>query len=431
MELKINSKFLYYLRPESAIGYALAFFFLLLCIAPIKIINTLDWTSVMYMLSGILFFLLGTQLIRPGKRKKTDLVISIKACYIHRIYRVTFILGSLGVLLRCIDLLVFRGISLANTVMDNFDAAEEGGGNFFSIFSAFFIFFAYIPFTIDMLFPQLHGRIRKLISILLILSTAVTTIFFGSRFAIMTPLLYGVIILFYSKRIKFSLKWFCGGIFTFLVILNLIGSLFLNRLSEMGMTGARSVVSEHGGYSDKVPATPEFVQLLNDSESTFYYPYLFAYSHICQYFTHAVFEFPVVKGYIDQTDKYFYGGATFGVFYKLIAKLAGLSQSDVRQYNARPGIWSTFFFCWYLDFRWWGVFLMTLLGILFKFVWNKVYSKGNIFCLPLYVFCFIILLFILQLNFIAGSGTYALFSFTLLPWLCKIKYSYYLVDKTV
>ena len=169
MELKINSKFLYYLRPESAIGYALAFFFLLLCIAPIKIINTLDWTSVMYML--------GTQLIRPGKRKKTDLVISIKACYIHRIYRVTFILGSLGVLLRCIDLLVFRGISLANTVMDNFDAAEEGGGNFFSIFSAFFIFFAYIPFTIDMLFPQLHGRIRKLISILLILSTAVTSYF--------------------------------------------------------------------------------------------------------------------------------------------------------------------------------------------------------------------------------------------------------------
>lgn len=109
------------------------------------------------------------------------------------------------------------------------------------------------------------------------------------------------------------------------MILNLIGSLFLNRLSEMGMTGAMSVVSEHGGYSDKVPATPEFVQLLNDSESTFYYPYLFAYSHICQYFTHAVFEFPVVKGYIDQTDKYFYGGATFGVFYKLIAKLAGLS----------------------------------------------------------------------------------------------------------
>ena len=90
--------------------------------------------------------------------------------------------------------------------MDNFDAAEEGGGNFFSIFSAFFIFFAYIPFSIDMLFPQLHGRIRKLISILLILSTAVTTIFFGSRFAIMTPLLYGVIILFYSKRIKFSFK---------------------------------------------------------------------------------------------------------------------------------------------------------------------------------------------------------------------------------
>ena len=149
MELKINSKFLYYLRPESAIGYALAFFFLLLCIAPIKVINTLDRASVMYMLSGILFFLLGTQLIRPRKRKKTDLVISIKACYIHRIYRVTFILGSLGVLLRCIDLLVFRGISLANTVMDNFDAAEEGGGNFFSIFSAFFIFFenTHIPLS--------------------------------------------------------------------------------------------------------------------------------------------------------------------------------------------------------------------------------------------------------------------------------------------
>ncbi len=54
---------------------------------------------------------------------------------------------------------------------------------------------------------------------------------------------------------------------------------------------------------------------------------------------------------------------------------------------------------------------MTLLGILFKFVWNKVYSKGNIFCLPLYVFCLIILLFILQLNFIAEVELMPFFSF--------------------
>ncbi len=219
--------------------------------------------------------------------------------------------------MRCIDLLVFRGISLANTVMDNFDAAEEGEEISFQYSLPFFIFFAYIPFSIDMLFPSIAWSDKETYFYLTDIKYSCYYDFF--RFEVCyydSTIVWSYHLILFKENKIFLLKWFCGGIFTFFSDTEfLIGSLFLNRLSEMGMTGAMSVVSEHGGYSDKVPATPEFVQLLNDSESTFYYPYLFAYSHICQYFTHAVFEFPVVKGYIDQTDKYFYGGGLHLVYF--------------------------------------------------------------------------------------------------------------------
>ena len=87
-----------------------------------------------------------------------------------------------------------------------------------------------------------------------------------------------------------------------------------------------------------------------------------------------------------------------------------------------PAFGQLFFFNWYLDFGWLGIFFMFGFGVYCKYIWSKVYIKGNIFYLPLVIFLYIILLFILNLNMIAGAGTYALFAFIIFPRLCKIKY---------
>lgn len=84
-----------------------------------------------------------------------------------------------------------------------------------------------------------------------------------------------------------------------------------------------------------------------------------------------------------------------------------------------PGIWSTFFFLWYLDFGWMGIVFMFIFGYFAKKVWANVYYLHNILYLPLLCFLSIVLLLILQLNYIAGSGTYALFSFVTLPLIFK------------
>ena len=424
--LKINSTFLYYLRPEKAMLIALLFFFFLLLIAPIRIINTLNLTSAVYLVISLLSFILGTKLIKSNKYKKVVLSINIEKSRVIRVYNVACVLGLIGVGFKYIDLLFVRGMSFSNTTMDNFDLAVEGGGNILSIISAFLIFFAYVPFTLDLVFEGLHKKKIKVLTFLLILSTAIVSLLTGSRNAIMIPLLYGVIVFLYSKQINLSFKWCIVLILGAFVALNIIGLLFIKRLDEMNLTGAMAVVSKTGGYSDKVPANQNFIRLLENNEGKFYYPSLFAYSNVCQYFTHSVFEFPVVKDYIDNKDIYLYGRSTFAVYFKLIDKLLGGDISDDEEYNARPGIWSTFFYNWYLDFGWYGIFGIFWLGFFCKYIWSKVYVKGNVFYLPLVIFLFIIVLFILQINMIAGSGAYALFSFLLLPRLCKLKYFRYL-----
>lgn len=66
----------------------------------------------------------------------------------------------------------------------------------------------------------------------------------------------------------------------------------------------------------------------------------------------------------------------------------------------------------------WGLFLCLFSDISLK-VWANVYYLHNILYLPLLCFLSIVLLLILQLNYIAGSGTYALFSFVTLPLIFK------------
>ncbi|RGV34356.1 oligosaccharide repeat unit polymerase [Butyricimonas virosa] len=419
--LEINTSFLYYINPERAVITAIFFFLLLLIIAPIHIINTLDVASLAYLILALSSFLLGTKLIRRNRIRNKVLNVIIEKDRILKIYRISTFLGILGVGFRYIDLLFVRGMSFFYSTLENFDSAIEGSGNLLSICSAFLIYFAFIPFTLDMIFRNLHTKKIKVLSLILMLSTALITLLTGSRNALMIPLLYGMIVFLYSKRRKFSLRLVVISAFVGLIVLNVIGSLFLKRLDDMKFDRA-SVMSEFEGYSNKVPANQNFVNFMQANEEKCCYTTLFAYLHVSQYFTHALFEFPIVKKHIDAENIHLYGKSTFGVFYRLFEKLFGLEHVDNVKYNARPGIWSTFFFNWYLDFGWLGIFFMFGFGVYCQYIWSKVYIKGNIFYLPLVIFLYIILLFILNLNMIAGAGTYALFAFIIFPRLCKIKY---------
>lgn len=423
MEITFNTKFLYKLRPERMVLIAILMLLVMLILAPIQINNTLDFSSVVYIVSSLLAFLLGTKMIRT-RAKRQQLTIQVNIPKLTKIYNLTFWLGFIGVVFRYYDLFFFRGLSLASTTLENMEMATEESGNIFSIVASLLIFNAYIPLTIDLVCDKLNTRKRKILTLLVFFSLMINALLSGSRFAIITPLVYWFILLLYAwqnqnpmvgkecghrtiysigcrifDRGSFhtSVKWAgcdCG-----------YGGFFRNRRLFRQSSGNSILSTTIIGKRRWV-----VLRLLI---------YLFKYYSIrntCH------FEFPVVKKFIDQKNDHYYGTATFSVITKFILKIFNSPYNILEQiykHNARPGIWSTFFFLWYLDFGWMGIVFMFIFGYFAKKVWANVYYLHNILYLPLLCFLSIVLLLILQLNYIAGSGTYALFSFVTLPLIFK------------
>lgn len=432
-KVTLDIGFIYNLRPERIVLIALLILLGLLILAPIKINNTLDTSSVLYIIFSLFFFLLGTKLVR-NKRIKSQIEIKVDRSKINRIYKSTFYLGLVGVLFRYYDLFAYRGVSMASSTIDNMDLMADAGGNIFSIIASLLIFNAYIPPMIDIICKKLHSLKWKVLSSVTFFALMINGLISGSRFAIIIPVGYYLLLLLCAGKLRLNLSFrnVVSWLVIFISMIYVVGALFLRRVSDQNITAFMTIASATGGYSDKVPATESFQRFLMNSEDKWYYVYLFAYSNITQYGTHAIFEFPIVKKYIDQQGDYFYGKATFAVITKFIHKIIGSSyniQEDINDHNARIGIWSTFFFLWYLDFGWLGIFCMFFLGYFAKKVWSHVYYQHNILYLPLLCIFSIILLLIFQLNYISGSGTYALTTFTLLTVCFKSPFSTVLIDK--
>lgn len=392
--------FIYNLRPERVILIALIALFGFLLLAPVNIRNTLDVSSVLYIVLSLLFFWLGTKMIRT-KRLNTQIEIKVDRSKIERIYNITFWLGLIGVLFRYYDLFVYRGVSLSTSTIDNMELMAGESGNIFSIVASLLIFYAYIPPLIDAICDDLHSVKWKILSLAVFIALMINGLLCGSRFAIVIPILYYLLLLLCTGKLKFRFSFRNMIIWLVIIVVvgYIVGHLFLRRLSDMNVPAITVLASETGGYSDKVPATDSFQRLLIDSSDKWYFVYLFAYSNIMQYGAHAIFEFPVVKQYVDQRGDYFYGTATFSVITKFFTKLLGSSydiQGEINSHNARRGIWSTFFFLWYLDFGWFGVILMFVFGYCAKKVWSQVYYRHNLLYLPLLCLLSIILLLIFQ-----------------------------------
>lgn len=423
IDVTLNLKFLYKLRPERSLLIALIFSGAMFLIAPVTFRNTLTFPSVSYLVLCILAFFLGTALIK-SRKPRSNVTITLSRRRLQRIYDIFLLVGIIGIVFRYIDLFFVRGLSVSYTTIENVELAGETSGNIFSVLASMTSYFIYVPFTLNMVCKGLHRRRENIFSGIVILFLAINFFISGSRFAAVFPLMYIVIILLYARkiRIKFSFKTVLIGAVALVGFVYIVSAPFLRRLEDMNIPA--QAVLDASGYSHKVPASESFQKILRQNEGRWTYPFLFAYANATQYATHALLEFPEVMEYVDEKGDHFYGSATFYVVVKFFTKITGSSydvMQDIMRHNARNGIWSTFFFMWYLDFGWFGIIMMFLFGYLAKKAWALIFYRCNILYIPLLSFLTIALYLILQLNYLAGSGTYALFVFLVLPWFFKVR----------
>lgn len=401
---------------------AILFWIACLLFSPITPIGGISISAFVYLFLCLLFFWIGT--IRIKKKKKVNTNIVINAALLERIYKYTFILGGIGSAFKYYDMVFLRD---ATFLLSDDASLEIGeGGSVFSVISGMLIFFTYIPITIDAICPRLHKFPIKFLSYFIFFATGLSAATSGSRFAIILPIVYFLLLMMYTRKfsLKFSKRNISIVVAIILIIGYIIGGLYLARIELMGADSSDYIFNA-GGYTRKVPISRSFSQFVVSQKETLGglpFVYLFAYSNIVQYETHGVFEFPGVMENIDRKGDFFYGQATFWVYAKLIYKVVGSNYNlaeDVAAHDSAPGLWSTFFFQWYLDFGWIGVILMFFVGYIAKQIWSLVYDKGNILALPLLFFMSMVWLMILNLNQISSQGAYAIFSFVLLIILFK------------
>lgn len=422
-EIRINSRFIYVLRPENVIRVVLVIFAIVFLLAPIDVQGEVSLKAYLYIGLSILSFLLGCSAIFVPKADDRCMIFQVDTLRLRKTYRIFFYLSIIALAFKFYDTIFIRGVkySLTASTYDNYDAMAEGAGNIFSIISSILIFSTYIPLTINLLAKNLNGIPQKMCGWIFICLNMADSVGSGSRFMLVRPLAYILLILLASDTLHFnithSFKKFALCVIFVLIIGNIIGGMYIRRLNDMSRSPINAIKGVSEGYARYVPAKAEYVELMESSEDKWYFNYLFTYANVSQYITHAVFEFPAVMDYVDRQGDYYYGLSTFMVFTKFFTKLFNLDydiNKEISSHNLRNGIWSTFFFSWYLDFGWFGIILMWPLGLFAKWVWKKVYVDLDILYLPLLLFFTMVWSLILQLNYIQGSGTYAICMFLFL-----------------
>lgn len=404
------------LRPDKVLIYGLVFYLVMFFIAPVSIKKTITISSASYLILCLFFFYRGCK----HNMNVKDSTFTMDSVIFFQIYNVVFVLSIITVVLKYVDWFFVRGFSVGlDSFADNMLSSEEHQTSVISLLSALVACVPYIPVTLNMIFPIYNGKKAKFIAFVLFFMTAVGSIVTGSRFALINPLLFLTFIwVSLNKNRIFTIKRLIIGFIATFLFLFFSSALFIERLGTQGREIYQALSYE--GYSDKVPASTEFERFLNEHSNDAIQGPAFAFVQSTQYAIHGPVEFPICKQYIDKHGFCTYGSSTFFVINKFFNFIGmGISSECIESCNTRPGIWSTFFYNWYLDFNWLGVPLIFLLGMFCSYSWEKT-AKGNFFFLPLTGYLSIIIILMLQLNCIAGTASYALFDFIIFAlWATK------------
>lgn len=427
--VRIDIPFLYKLRPEYIMFLGVAFFCVVLLLSPINVKGNISTEAFLYLFLNIVAFISGCLMIRAPKSEKPFVEFYVKGDTLRRLYRFSFTIAIIAIGLKIYDSFFIRGISWTASTLENSELIYESRGNIFSVLASILVFTTYLPITIDMLAKGLNPKKLKFFAGLILFYNCLDCIATGSRFSLVRPIVYFVLLLGITGGLKkISLSKFLGFFVATIIVVSLIGELRLRRMSDMNMDVVSSIASgsiqANKSHTRYVPVNDSFKELMIRSKDKWYYTLLYSYTNMCQYLTHAVFEFTPVMEYVDKKGDFFYGKSTFMVYGKFWEKVFGSDTeitNEINKHNLRPGIWSTFFFSWYLDFGWMGILLFFFVGYFTKFLWYKVYYHHNILFVPIVLFQVIVWALTLQLNYIQGSGTYAITLFLSLPLFFKLE----------
>ena len=367
------------------------------------------------MLDGSPFFL-GYVLTQNKTKANSD--INITEVYLKAL----IIIITVSWVIRYIDLFYFRDLSFFNTVKENRNLLVLNKHQLFFIPFSILKEAYFLPLLISLLYFK-HRRPLILLSSLIFLLPLLEPFLRGTRKDILLLLVYLMSVLIVSGTLKLNKTLIVKmGIATILLNIVFFKILMNREQTKVADNKTENVVTfilEKARYNDLLQAN-EGIKNQIVSSSGVKKAILFQYLHITQYYTHGIFELDYLVKARRENPKLSYGAYTF---YNVprFTNILGLTNYEVKSIHKnspRSHTYITFFGGLYLDFRWFALVVMFLIGFIQKRVDKKI-ENGNYYLFYFYIFFIIFNILMPVVNILRGVGMYTLISGLILLFLVR------------
>lgn len=337
----------------------------------------------------------------------------------HKIIWVLIALIVISYVLRWVDLFYIRELSLDNEVFQNRALNKQNAAKSSLIFILASIFKSlyFFPFVLLVKNKLKKTSLISLMSFICLLLPMLEAYIRGSRRPFFEIFLIVVVTLFVFKKTQIKFKRMVVLAVSFILVATMSTSILFKRETfndKIDHTFYELILRSK--YND-ILKPKEHVHTFfkrNDVSGTIKF-YALTGLHIGQYITHGVFEFNHI---IDKNTQTTYGGYTFVSVIKFINKLNIVS--PIKQINPSPRkiVYLTAFGSLYLDFKWLTIPFLFCFGIVQRYIFEK--NKSTFIYTPIFIYCLIINVFLLMLNYIKGAGIYPFVAFFILLITLKI-----------
>ena len=395
------SNFVQYIKPLYLVGFSLLLWILLFFSAPLEININVNSIAILYIIINIIFFTLGTLLVRKRKYKTISIINYHK---LRTLFNLILLVGALGLSLKLFDRLLIRGISWERGFIDNRDAMNGSSGGILAFLAALLSPVGLIPLFLYMKYKLKVSYLIKILCYILFWSYALDAILLGNRSSIFIVIFLYASYFSYVQNISITLRRLMKYIFISASFLGFFGYMFFERSSELFGDGVDiyQVVMDESAYNFTIKPTKEFRNNF-DNYNAVQKAVAFTYINTVQYITHGVFEFSFL--YDNFKANHSLGAKTFWVYNRFVhlILLQNYSVEEVENLSVRVGVYETFFGSLFIDFGWFSILFMFCFGLIVKRVFLKAEQEDDA-SLLIYFYLALVILFFPFFNFIDGAG---------------------------
>lgn len=403
----------------SLFGGILAWLFIF-GITPAEVTYSLAYETIGFVTLSYFFLILGYSIVPKFHANKSS-VISKKLI----LYSIVFVFVCF--LIRFIDIFYFRGLRFLNSIYSNRMLATHGKQNLIFIGASVFKSLYFVPLLL-LLLSKIKSKKLLLASGLLFVLPLFEAVLRGSRSVFLISFLFFILILIVTKSITFSKKNIFIFGFSLLALFIISTQILMNREGPKNKNPYGYLV-EKAIYNDFFKPKQYIIDYMNNpTVSSSKKKLSLSALQIGQYYTHGLFEFDyLVKHYQEKPFQMQYGKYSFYVFPKLTNhfNITHYNLDKIHLASPRGYTFISFFGGMYIDFGWFALIIMFVLGAVQKIIYNKV-QQAQYYYAPLLIFLLFINFFMLTFNFFKGTGTYTLISCIIFAALSS---NYFQIDK--